>query len=611
MALSYDLLSQFAKLVHTPAKTSTESTVYGTVVDENGSLYVQLDGSEVLIPLSDSSVDVKADERVSATIKDHTLTVTGNISSPAGRNSDVVDVKKAGTLLAERVQTAEASIGKLKTDTAEIGTLKTATAEIQELVAKKADIEDLTAAVGRIDTLESTQITTDILDAKYAKVTDLTAINVDISELEAGKASIEQLNARDAEIANLYAKKAEITNLDSKFVNIDFANIGNAWFEEFFARSAIIKDLTIGDTTVTGEIVGVTIKGDLIEANTLMAEQLVVRGSDGQLYKLSTDFSKLPGVEPVAEDSVHGSNIIAESITAEKVSVKDLVAFGATIGGFNITDRSLYSGDKSTADNSTPGIYFDTDAQFVVGDTNNFLRYIQVPSARADISENSIVVDKIGDSINVTTAITDGVFHLSSIDEPSVAASQVIDGVCKVFNNIYKLEISAESIVFGDGSRSSAADLKTLTEHVKVGYLTETSLHEVTFDTGSGDYKRGEAFIKNIIAESITVTPVDGVYTTSGDQVYYGEGTGYEYICFVEDKKPCVEFAEGDSNFRQVITNIKTQFMDGAVVKTTIDKDGMTTDNLTINNEFRQGGFVWASRPNGNYGLSWVKGVTS
>jgi uncharacterized protein YlxW (UPF0749 family) len=623
MALSYDLLSQFAKIVNPQPKTSTETTVYGTVhVDADGNKYVHLDGSpsELLTPISDSSVDVAQDERVSATIKDHTLTVTGNISSPAGRNTDVQSNTQAVTkieqqtvILAEEVHTTTGVVEDLRvSNKAQINNLETATAKIAELeVSGKAVIKDLEAATGRIETLESNQITTEMLDADYAKIKDLDVVKGDITELESKKASIEQLEALDANVENLYAKKAEITNLDSKFVNINFANIDNAWFEEFFARSAIIKDLTIGDTTVTGELVGVTIKGDLIEGGTVKADKLVVKGTDGIYYKLNYEAGKIPTGEPVPDDSLHGSVITAKSITAEKVSVKDLVAFGATIGGFNITDRSLYSGVKSSADNSTRGIYFDTDAQFVVGDTNNFLRYIQVPSARVDISENSIVVDKLGDSTNVTTAITDGIFHLSSIVEPSVAASQVIDGVCKVFNNIYKLEISAESIVFGDGSRSSAADLKKLTEHVKVGYLTETSMCEVIFNAVSGEYTRGEVVIKNIIAQNITATPVDGAYTTSGDQVYDGDGTDYTYICFVQDKKPCVELAEGDSNFKQVITNTKTQFMDGATVKTTIDKDGINTDNLVVNNEFRQGGFVWASRPNGNYGLSWVKGVTS
>ena len=33
----------------------------------------------------------------------------------------------------------------------------------------------------------------------------------------------------------------------------------------FYAQSGLIKDVTIGDAKITGELVGVTIKGDLIE----------------------------------------------------------------------------------------------------------------------------------------------------------------------------------------------------------------------------------------------------------------------------------------------------------------------------------------------------------
>lgn len=450
MALSYDLLSQFAKLVSTPAKTSTESTVYGTVVDENGSKYVRLDGSEVLIPLSDSSVDVKADERVSATIKDHTLTVTGNISSPAGRNSDVVDVKNAGILLADRVQTAEASITKLKTDTAEIGDLKTATAQIQELVAQKADIKDLTAAVGRIDTLESTQITTDILDAKYAKITDLNAINADISELEAGKASVEQLQARDAEIANLkikdaaienlvaekasveqlnaanaeivnlktkdaeieglVAKKADIEqlnaidatikNLNANYADIDFSNINMAAVEELFTKSGIINNLTVGDTSITGELVGVTIRGDRIIGGTVTADKLVVKGSDGLYYKLNVEAGGI-SAEEAPTDSLHGSVITAKSITAEKVSVKDLVAFGATIGGFHITDKAIHSGAKGSVDaDSIRGVYLDSEGQFAVGDEKNFFKYYY------DITDGKYKLEIAADQFKLSTGKT-------------------------------------------------------------------------------------------------------------------------------------------------------------------------------------------------------------
>ena len=100
---------------------------------------------------------------------------------------------------------------------------------------------------------------------------------------------------------------------------------------------------------------GVTIKGELIEGGTVVADKLVVQGEDGLYYKLNTD-----GVSITAEqteyNSLNGSVITAKSVTAEKISVSDLVAFGADIGGFHITTDAIYSGVKESVDNTTRGV---------------------------------------------------------------------------------------------------------------------------------------------------------------------------------------------------------------------------------------------------------------
>ena len=161
---------------------------------------------------------------------------------------------------------------------------------------------------------------------------------------------------------------------DIKYANIDFTNIGKAAIENFYATSGIIKDLVIGDTSVTGKLVGVTIIGDLIEGGTVKADKLVVKGSDGLFYKLNTD-----GISITAEqtdyNSLNGSILTAKSVTAEKVNVKDLVAFDATIGGFKIGDSSLYSGTKASIDNTTAGIFMDKTGQMAVGDSTNFIKF--------------------------------------------------------------------------------------------------------------------------------------------------------------------------------------------------------------------------------------------
>ena len=133
----------------------------------------------------------------------------------------------------------------------------------------------------------------------------------------------------------------------------------------------MIGDLVVGDGTVTGTLVGVTIHGDLIEGGTIVADKLVIKGADGLYYKLNTDGETVSS-EQTEYNSLNGKVIIAKSITAEKIAVDDLVAFEATLGGFKITESSIYSGVKETANNTTRGIYMDDRGQFSIGDANNF-----------------------------------------------------------------------------------------------------------------------------------------------------------------------------------------------------------------------------------------------
>ena len=187
----------------------------------------------------------------------------------------------------------------------------------------------------------------------------------------------ENFKAVNADIENLNTKKLDAESANIKFANIDFSNIGKAAMEYFYAQSGLIKDVVVGDQKITGHLIGVTISGDLIEGNTVKAEKLVVLGEDGLYYKLNVNSlgEAVASSDVKYQNGLDGSVIIAKSVTAEKVSVKDLVAFGATIGGLNITDGSLYSGVKDSINNTTQGFYVDKSGQLYLGDAENFLRY--------------------------------------------------------------------------------------------------------------------------------------------------------------------------------------------------------------------------------------------
>lgn len=91
MKLPSNLISRFAKLTASDKTEKQETTVYGTIKERNGSKYVLLDGAEILTPVT-TTVEFKDGERVTVLLKNHTATVTGNITSPA-RNSSVGDLE--------------------------------------------------------------------------------------------------------------------------------------------------------------------------------------------------------------------------------------------------------------------------------------------------------------------------------------------------------------------------------------------------------------------------------------------------------------------------------------------------------------------------------------
>lgn len=395
MALSSDLISQFVRVTQNE-NTKKETTVYGTIVEYNGSKFVRLDGSELLTPIS-TTADALDGERVTVTIKNHTALVTGNISSPAARTDTVKEldgtVKEIGSKISEfeiiiadkvSVERLEAEIARIDTLVSENVTIKgrldANEADIKTLTADNVIInEKLTAAEADIENLETKKLDAEVADITYATIGNLEATQAKVGSLEATYGEFhdlttKRLDAAEADIDDLDAKKLSAEQADLKYANIDFANIDMAAVEKLFSESGIIRDLVVSEGKITGELVGVTIKGDLIEGNTIVAEKLVIKGSDGLYYKLNTD-GVTTETEQTEYNSLNGSVITAKSITATKISVDDLVAFDATIGGFNITDSSLYSGVKSSVNNTTRGIYLDKEGQIAFGDSNNFLKY--------------------------------------------------------------------------------------------------------------------------------------------------------------------------------------------------------------------------------------------
>lgn len=506
MALSQDLINQFVKLTDREEKPK-EVTVNGTYKMINGEEYVQIDGSEIWTPVT-STVEAETGERVKVMIKNHTATVTGNISSPSARSKSVQDLKdevdEQGNTIKQLDNTIEQqnnsiiqidnNIKQVNNDILQannaINQQGNIIKQLGNEINQQGDVinsmnNDITANSNEITAINNTIVQQNntitqhgntieqqgnIIKQQGNEITQQgNKIEQFNNEIEQQGNTIIQLNNKILQQDNVIQQQGNIIDqqdniitehgnnitilnsgfsiidgvlvglsqaiidelktkhLDAEYATIDFANINMAAVTKLFTESGIIKDLVVQEGKITGELVGVTIKGDLIEGNTIAAEKLVVKGSDGLYYKLNIDglnnvsteqSSKFVLLDTKPEDwetnykdyylissnnyvhitdnniptwqantyyklsstyesGLDGTNIVAKSITADKVSVTDLVAFGATIGGYNITQHSIYSGGKSSVNNVSRGVYMDDDGQIAFGDNNNFIKFFK------------------------------------------------------------------------------------------------------------------------------------------------------------------------------------------------------------------------------------------
>lgn len=454
MALSNQIASQFAKLV-TDNKKNTEGSTLNATYKKIGDIeYVQLDGSDILTPVT-STVVAEQDDRVKVLIKDHMATIIGNITSPSARNKDVTNLKdevdEQGNTIKQMDNTIIQqgnSIIQMETNINQHSvTLNQHDTKINQqgdeivsikntILAQGNSIElinnTITAQGNKIDSMNNTitehgdninsmnntitaqgnqikananniEIQGNTIKQQGNKITQnentikqqgdsINSINNNMTlmnnQIEANKT---KLTAHDSDITIINSafvikdgvltglSKAVLDDLETNtlktgYAKIDFSNIGVAAIEKLFTDSGIIKDLIVDEGHITGELVGVTIKGDLIEAGTVVADKLVIKGSNGLYYKLNTNGETIES-EQTTENSLNGSIITAKSITASKIQVTDLVAFGATIGGFDITDNSIHSHLKDSVDSPDEGLFLGADGQLALGNDRNHIKY--------------------------------------------------------------------------------------------------------------------------------------------------------------------------------------------------------------------------------------------
>lgn len=320
MALSSDLISQFVQVTKDD-KTKKETTVFGTIVEYNGDKYVQLDGSELLTPIS-TTADALVDERVLVTIKNHSAIVTGNISSPSARTETVqdlstltsnkiteleiviadkvsterleVEVARIDSLVSENVtikehlDANEADIDQLTADTVTINDkLTAAEADIEYLKSEVLDAETATIKFATIENLEATQAQVNNLEATYGEFHDLTvkrldAAEADIDGLETTKLDADTAEITYAKISELNAATADIDSLEADVADIDtliFGSASGSTIQTSFANAVIAQ---LGSAQIKSAMIE-NVSASKITSGDIITNNVRVMSEDGKL----------------------------------------------------------------------------------------------------------------------------------------------------------------------------------------------------------------------------------------------------------------------------------------------------------------------------------------
>lgn len=252
-------------------------------VDASGTTWVHIFGGAERTPVARTLAKVGKGDLVTVTIEDGIATVNGSPSSPAASTS-YVDM--SSETVAEYARQAIAGI---------LGDV----VQVKEAIVGRATIDQLVAV--------------------EATIQDLTVLYENVNELVAGK-----LSATDAEL--MYAKIG--------LENVNASEVGYAKIRELVAGSGWFDDLTVtGDGTITGRLKAVELDGDLARFKNIYADALKILGQDGLYHALN--LSGLDGDEAQAlvdaygeelDGALHGSHLIAESVTAAQIDVTSLIA---------------------------------------------------------------------------------------------------------------------------------------------------------------------------------------------------------------------------------------------------------------------------------------------
>lgn len=354
MNLSNDLVSKFAKMNKEDNKKTSETIVYGTAVAYGDKVYVNLDGSDAVTPVT-STAEVKAGERVTVLLKDHSATILGNISNPSASTETTNKILDEYDVIVAKIGDFELLIA----DTVTTKKLEAELAIINEALIGKATIADLEAVYAKIENLN-----VDYINAKIAEIDHALILKADITQLDALNAHIAILDADLAKVTTLVGGNLTMDNIQSLVLTSSKVTVDNAFIKDAMIDRVSASKLTAG--TINTSLIDI---GSADGAMSINGSLQQFKDKDGnvriQIGKDATgDFTfALYGAD--GQGQLINQNGITASAIGDGLIVNDMVANNADISGSKLDIDSVIEtiNDNGTKTISGTKVYLDEQNQ--------------------------------------------------------------------------------------------------------------------------------------------------------------------------------------------------------------------------------------------------------
>lgn len=354
MGLSTELISQFAKITN-DRKVSRidEATLYGEVIEYDDRICVKFDGSEEATPVTTivekdedgqvtnfkyGAASVKTGDRVSVSLKNHSATITGNLSDPPPSRAEVIVGEDSILARVDEISVKMDSLG----------------VSVNGLVTFTNGLSDGTTSI------DGGCIKTGKIDAQYLQLSGAISFG-DLSDADDVTNSINNaLNtATDAkstaDSASYIAYEASIKAANAKTISDSLNSIVSDWGYTYNGQTYID-----GGKIMTGTVRASTIQGgsvQLLDQNELTAATFTLTGAS------SYEGSKLLMASGAIELRAVAGAAFLYSANGTYLQLSDTVSVKGILRPSSTNDYSLGTSENKWTDvYATNGTIITSDA---------------------------------------------------------------------------------------------------------------------------------------------------------------------------------------------------------------------------------------------------------